>query len=59
MSGISNTVLRDVKGIAIAAGQNEQLTRLRVEHLEQRISFVDGILARPFLGRLRWLLLGH
>jgi len=59
MSGISRAAFSDAKQKASAALQNEQVTRIRVEHLEQRISVVDAILARSFLGRLRWLLLGR
>ena len=59
MSGISNSILKDVKSVAIAAGQNEQLTRRRVEHLEQRMSEVDALFGRTFWGRLNWLLRGR
>lgn len=42
-----------------AALQNEQATRGRVDALEAWTKEVDAMFARPFLGRLRWLLLGR
>jgi hypothetical protein len=44
---------------AAAAVHDEQLTRQRVELCERRISLLADVLARPFPGRLRWLLTGR
>jgi hypothetical protein len=44
---------------AQAALQNEQVTRQRVELLEKAVATQAGILARPFWGRLSWLLRGR
>lgn len=59
MSGISRAVFGDTKKRADAALQNEQLTRMRVESLEQRQSKTEAVLSRDLLGRLTWLLLGR
>jgi hypothetical protein len=42
----------EVKEMATAALQNEQVTRGRVQAIE-------GLLSRSFWGRLRWLLTGR
>lgn len=41
-----------VKSTAEAAYHNERSTRERVQNLE-------GLMARPLIGRLKWLLLGE
>ncbi len=41
----------EVRKMAEAALNNEEITRKRVEHIEM-------VLTRPFWGRLRWLLTG-
>ena len=42
-----------------AAIGNEELTRKRVENLEEAMGQVQAVLTRPFLKRLKWLLSGR
>jgi len=56
---ITEAAVRRIKNDAAAAVVNEHVTRQRVEQVEQRVEVVVRVLARPFLGRLRWLFLGR
>lgn len=38
---------------------NESLTRGRVQTLTERVDVLDGLAARGFWGRLRWLVTGR
>lgn len=58
MSGISTQVLREHAKKAEAALTNEEITRKRVEGLEQWAIAVSLVLAGGFWARFRWLLFG-
>ena len=49
---VDRRTMKDYQDMAKAANQNEQVTRLRVEAVEE-------VVRRGFWGRLRWLVLGR
>lgn len=49
---VTRAAVEQIKQEATAACTNEQITRQRVEAVEQ-------VLRRPFFGRLKWLFLGR
>ena len=47
-----------IKDLNVAI-QNEQITRQRVDTVEQQVLILRAILARGFFGRLKWLIVGR
>jgi hypothetical protein len=52
----SRKASEEVAGVAL---HNEQVTRQRVEALEDQARAVGALLGRGFFGRLRWLFFGR
>jgi hypothetical protein len=61
MSGfsVSRDVFVELKNKTKAALNNEAITRQRVEAVEAALIRAEAFVRRPFLGRLKWLLLGR
>jgi hypothetical protein len=59
MSGMTKAVFGQLRKKADAASYDSHVTRQRVDIIEKGMAQFYAIMTRPFLGRLKWLLLGR